>query len=234
MVNLTIDKLPVSVKEGTTLMEAAESIGIHIPHLCYWKGLNEIAACRVCVVELEGRDHLITACNNKVEEGMVVYTNSPKVRLDRRLTVQLILSQHDCRCATCVRSGNCSLQKIATDLNVQDGLFEERLEKQPWDKTFPLIRQSEKCIKCMRCVQVCDKIQGLNIWDLEGTGSRSTINVTGNRKINEADCSLCGQCITHCPVGALHERDDTEKLWRALADPNKTVVVQVAPAVRAA
>ena len=110
-------------------MEAAESIGIHIPHLCYWKGLNEIAACRVCVVELEGRDHLITACNNKVEEGMVVYTNSPKVRLDRRLTVQLILSQHDCRCATCVRSGNCSLQKIATDLNVQDGLFEERLEK---------------------------------------------------------------------------------------------------------
>lgn len=234
MVNLTIDRLPVSVKEGTTLMEAAESIGIHIPHLCYWKGLNEIAACRVCVVELEGRDHLITACNTKVEEGMVIYTNSPKVRLDRRLTVQLILSQHDCRCATCVRSGNCSLQKIATDLNVQDGLFEERLEKQPWDKTFPLIRQSEKCIKCMRCVQVCDKIQSLNIWDLEGTGSRSTINVTGNRTINEADCSLCGQCITHCPVGALHERDDTEKLWRALADPNKTVVVQVAPAVRAA
>ena len=234
MVNLTIDRLPVSVKEGTTLMEAAESIGIHIPHLCYWKGLNEIAACRVCVIELEGRDHLITACNTKVEEGMVIYTNSPKVRLDRRLTVQLILSQHDCRCATCVRSGNCSLQKIATDLNVQDGLFEERLEKQPWDKTFPLIRQSEKCIKCMRCVQVCDKIQSLNIWDLEGTGSRSTINVTGNRTINEADCSLCGQCITHCPVGALHERDDTEKLWRALADPNKTVVVQVAPAVRAA
>ena len=153
MVNLTIDRLPVSVKEGTTLMEAAESIGIHIPHLCYWKGLNEIAACRVCVIELEGRDHLITACNTKVEEGMVIYTNSPKVRLDRRLTVQLILSQHDCRCATCVRSGNCSLQKIATDLNVQDGLFEERLEKQPWDKTFPLIRQSEKCIKCMRCVQ---------------------------------------------------------------------------------
>lgn len=234
MVNLTIDKLPVSVKEGTTLMEAAESIGIHIPHLCYWKGLNEIAACRVCVVELEGRDHLITACNTKVEEGMVIYTNSPKVRLDRRLNVQLILSQHDCKCATCVRSGNCSLQKIANDLNVQDGLFEERLEKQPWDKTFPLIRESEKCIKCMRCVQVCDKIQSLNIWDLEGTGSRSTINVTGNRTIREADCSLCGQCITHCPVGALHERDDTEKLWRALADPNKTVVVQVAPAVRAA
>ena len=234
MVNLTIDRLPVSVKEGTTLMEAAESIGIHIPHLCYWKGLNEIAACRVCVVELEGRDHLLPACNTEAEEGMVVYTNSPKVRMDRRLNVQLILSQHDCKCATCVRSGNCALQKIANDLNVQDGLFTERLEKQPWDKNFPLIRQSEKCIKCMRCVQVCDKIQGLNIWDLEGTGSRSTINVTGNRTIGEADCALCGQCITHCPVGALHERDDTEKLWRALADPNKTVVVQVAPAVRAA
>ena len=234
MVNLTIDRLPVSVKEGTTLMEAAESIGIHIPHLCYWKGLNEIAACRVCVIELEGRDHLITACNTKVEEGMVIYTNSPKVRLDRRLTVQLILSQHDCRCATCVRSGNCSLQKIATDLNVQDGLFEERLEKQPWDKTFPLIRQSEKCIKCMRCVQVCDKIQSLNIWDLEGTGSRSTINVTGNRTINEADCSLCGQCITHCPTAALRERDDTGLVFDAIDDPNVITVAQVAPAVRAA
>ena len=234
MVNLTIDRLPVSVKEGTTLMEAAESIGIHIPHLCYWKGLNEIAACRVCVIELEGRDHLITACNTKVEEGMVIYTNSPKVRLDRRLTVQLILSQHDCRCATCVRSGNCSLQKIATDLNVQDGLFEERLEKQPWDKTFPLIRQSEKCIKCMRCVQVCDKIQSLNIWDLEGTGSRSTINVTGNRTINEADCSLCGQCITHCPTGALRERDDTAKAYSALGAEGRVTVVQIAPAVRAA
>ena len=234
MVNLKIDNLDVCVKEGTTIMEAAASVGIGIPHLCYWKGLNEIAACRVCVVEIEGKEKLITACNNAAEEGMVVYTNSPKVRLDRRRTVQLILSEHDCLCATCVRSGNCSLQKIANDLNIHDAIYEKHLEKQSWDKDFPLIRDSQKCIKCMRCVQVCDKIQSLNIWDLEGTGSRSTINVTCNRTISEADCSLCGQCITHCPVGALRERDDTEKLWKAIADPNKVVVVQVAPAVRAA
>ncbi|HIU87634.1 MAG TPA: (2Fe-2S)-binding protein [Candidatus Avilachnospira avistercoris] len=234
MVNLKIDNVEVSVKEGSTIMEAAAAAGINIPHLCYWKGLNEIAACRVCVVEIEGKEKLITACNNAAEEGMVVYTNSPKVRLDRRRTVQLILSEHDCLCATCVRSGNCSLQKIANDLNIHDAIYDKQLEEQPWDKHFPLIRDSKKCIKCMRCVQVCDKIQSLNIWDLEGTGSRSTINVTCNRSISEADCSLCGQCITHCPVGALRERDDTEKLWKAIADPNKVVVVQVAPAVRAA
>ena len=234
MVNLKIDNIDVTVKEGTTIMEAAASAGINIPHLCYWKGLNEIAACRVCVVEIEGKDKLITACNNAAEEGMVVYTNSPKVRLDRRRTVQLILSEHDCLCATCTRSGNCSLQKIANDLNIHDAIYEKDLEIQPWDETFPLIRDSKKCIKCMRCIQVCDKIQSLNIWDLEGTGSRTTINVTCNRTIREADCSLCGQCITHCPVGALRERDDTEKLWKAIANPQKTVVVQVAPAVRAA
>ena len=234
MVNLKIDNVEVSVKEGSTIMEAAAAAGINIPHLCYWKGLNEIAACRVCVVEIEGKEKLITACNNAAEEGMVVYTNSPKVRLDRRRTVQLILSEHDCLCATCVRSGNCSLQKIANDLNIHDAIYDKQLEEQPWDKHFPLIRDSKKCIKCMRCVQVCDKVQSLNIWDLEGTGSRSTINVTCNRSISEADCSLCGQCITHCPVGALRERDDTEKLWKAIADPKKVVVVQVAPAVRAA
>ena len=234
MVNLTIDHKQISVPEGTTIMEAAAQNGIPIPKLCYLKDINEIAACRVCVVELEGNDRLITSCNNVAQEGMVIYTNSPKVRADRRKTVQLILSQHDCKCATCVRSGNCSLQKIANDLNILEIPFGERLERQPWDKNFPLIRDSAKCIKCMRCVQVCDKIQGLNVWHVEGTGSRSTVNVSGHRTIGEADCSLCGQCITHCPVGALRERDDTEKVWQAIADPKKVVVAQVAPAVRTA
>ena len=234
MVTLTIDHQVITVPEGTTILDAAAQIGIPIPKLCYLKDINEIAACRVCAVELEGKQRLITSCNNVVEEGMVIYTNSPKVRAHRRNTVQLILSQHDCKCATCVRSGNCSLQKIANDLNIYDIPFGERIERQPWDKTFPLIRNSAKCIKCMRCVQVCDKIQSLNVWDLEGTGSRSTINVSKSRTINEADCSLCGQCITHCPVGALHERDDTEKVWDAIADSKKIVVAQVAPAVRTA
>lgn len=167
MVNLKIDNKQICVPEGTTIMDAAAQNGIIIPKLCYLKDINEIAACRVCVVEMEGKDRLITSCNNTVQEGMVLYTNSPKVRADRRNTVQLILSQHDCKCATCVRSGNCSLQKIANDLNILDLPFSERLERQPWNKNFPLIRDSAKCIKCMRCIQICDKVQNLHIWDLE-------------------------------------------------------------------
>ncbi|MFR3385485.1 MAG: [FeFe] hydrogenase, group A [Lachnospiraceae bacterium] len=234
MVNLTIDGKQISVKENTTIMEAAASNGIPIPHLCYLKEINEIAACRVCVVELEGKDRLITSCNNVVKEGMVIHTNSPKVRRHRRTNVELILSQHNCECVTCPRSGNCMLQTVANDLNIIDIPYKMKIEKQPWNKEFPLIRDSSKCIKCMRCIQICDKVQSLNIWDVEGTGSRTTVNVSGHKTIEQSDCSLCGQCITHCPVGALRERDDTEKVWDALADPNKIVVTQVAPAVRAA
>lgn len=234
MVNLTIDGKQISVKENTTIMEASALNGIPIPKLCYLKGINEIAACRVCVVELEGKEKLITSCNNVVKEGMVIHTNSPKVRKHRKTVVELILSQHNCECVTCARSGNCTLQKVANDLNIIEIPFKMEIEKQPWDKNFPLIRDSSKCVKCMRCIQVCDKVQSLNIWDVEGTGSRTTVNVSGHKKINEAACSLCGQCITHCPVGALRERDDTEKVWEAIADPDKIVVAQVAPAVRAA
>ena len=234
MVNLTIDGKQISVQENTTIMEAAAQNGIPIPKLCYLKGINEIAACRVCVVELEGKEKLITSCNNVAEEGMVIFTNSPKVRRHRRNTVELILSQHDCLCVTCPRSGNCSLQTVANDLDILDIPFKQELEHQPWNKDFPLIRNSAKCIKCMRCIQICDKVQGLHIWDLEGTGSRTTVNVSGHKTIRESACSLCGQCITHCPVGALTERSDTGKVWKAIADPEKIVVAQVAPAVRAA
>ena len=212
MVNITIDNKQISVPEGTTIMEAAASAGIPIPKLCYLKDINEIAACRVCLVELEGMDKLITSCNNVVKEGMVLYTNSPKVRKARRRNVELILSQHDGTCSSCVRSGNCVLQTLANDLNILDIPFKQRLEDFPWDKDFPLIRDPKKCIKCMRCIQVCDKIQDLHIWDVTSTGSRTTINVTNNKKITEVSCSLCGQCITHCPVGALRERDDRKSM----------------------
>lgn len=234
MVNLTIDNRQISVPEGTTILEAAEQNGITIPRLCYLKGLNEIGACRVCVVELVGKERLIPSCNNVVEEGMVIYTNSPKVRMNRKKTVEFLLSQHDCQCAICARSGNCTLQKIANDLNIIDIPFKQRLENIAWNKDFPLIRDSAKCIKCMRCVQICDKVQNLHVWDLESTGSRTTVHVSKNRKIEEADCSLCGQCITHCPVGALRERDDTDKVWEAIDNKDKITVVQVAPAVRTA
>ncbi len=234
MVNIIIDGKQISAEENITIMEAAEKNGIPIPKLCYLKGINEIAACRVCVVELEGKEKLITSCNNVVKDGMVIYTNSPKVRNHRRNTVQLLLSQHDNRCVVCPRNGNCQLQQVACDLNILDIPFRQEPEYQPWDKDFPLIRNSAKCIKCMRCVQVCDKIQGLGIWDVEGTGSRTTVNVAGHKTIGEANCALCGQCITHCPVGALSERDDTEKVWEAIENKEKIVVAQVAPAVRTA
>ena len=234
MVNLTIDEKQICVPEGTTIMEAAKENGIRIPKLCYLKDINEIAACRVCVVELEGMDKLITSCNNVVKEGMVIHTNSPKVRMDRRKIIQMILSRHDCKCATCVRSGNCTLQTVANDLNIIDLPYKERFEETPWDKKFPLIRDSKKCVQCMRCIQICDKVQGLKIWDVTGTGSRTTVNVADNKKIGDVSCALCGQCITHCPVGALRERDDTERAWEAIADEKKIVVAQIAPAVRAA
>ena len=237
MVNLTIDKIAVSVPEGTTILEAAASVGIEIPSLCYLKDINEISACRVCCIEVEGEGKLVPSCNNVVQEGMVIHTNTPRVREARRTNVELILSQHDNKCATCVRSGSCQLQKISNDLGVLSVPYKSDLavgKKSFWTTTFPLYRDINKCIKCMRCVQVCDKVQSLSIWDVSGSGSRTTIDVSGNRFIKEADCSLCGQCITHCPTGALRERDDTAKAYSALGAEDRVTVVQIAPAVRAA
>ena len=165
------------------------------------------------------------------------HTNSPRARSTRRINVELILSQHDCKCATCVRSGNCQLQEIANDLGILELPFEIQLPqglRKAWTTTFPLFHDYNKCIKCMRCIQVCDKIQSLSIWDVAGTGSRTTIDVSNNRVIKDSDCALCGQCITHCPTGGLRERDDTQRAFAALADPDKITVVQVAPAVRTA
>lgn len=234
MVNLTIDGQKVSVPQGTTIMQAAATVGIEIPRLCYLKGINEISACKVCVVEIQGQNRVVTACTTPVQEGLVVYTNSPKARSIRRTNVELILSQHDCMCATCVRSGNCSLQTLANDLGIYDIPYERDVVDTPWNQEFPLIRDSKKCIKCMRCVQICDKVQKLHIWDVQNTGARTTVDVAGNVSIEDSDCSLCGQCITHCPVGALKERNDVPKIYDVLADPNKVTVVQVAPAVRTA
>ena len=234
MVNLTIDNRAVSVPEGTTIMRAAASVGIMVPHLCYLEGINEIGACKVCVVEMQGKTKLITSCNNPVEEGMTLYTNSPKVRRVRRTNVELILSQHDCNCAMCVRSGNCNLQKIANDLGIIEIPYKKEIPTAPWNHHYPFIKDAGKCIKCMRCVQICDKVQDLHIWDVQNTGSRTTVDVSMNKCIEESDCSNCGQCVTHCPTGALRERNDVPEIFKVLADPEKITVVQVAPAVRSA
>ena len=234
MVSLIIDGREISASEDTTILEAARAGGIHIPSLCWLKDINEIAACRICLVEIEGIDHPIPACDTLVEQGMVIHTNSPVVRAARRLNIELILSQHDCLCATCDRCGSCSLQEMASDFNILDLRYDKDVPKNRWDMRAPLIRYESKCIKCMRCVQICDKIQSLNIWDVSGTGSRTSVNVSQNRTILGSDCSFCGQCITHCPTGALRARDDTSLVYAALANPEIKTVVQVAPAVRAA
>lgn len=234
MVNVTINGIPISVEEGTTILDAAKSAGIQIPTLCYLKDVNEIGACRVCVVEVEGLERCVTACNKTVEEGMVVYTNSKKARTTRQTNVELILSQHDYHCASCVRCGNCSLQTIANDLNIAEIPYEIETEVSRVEQTFPLVRECTKCIKCMRCVQICDKVQNMHIWDVVNTGARTTIDVSNGIKIQDSDCALCGQCVTHCPVGALRERDDVHKAIDALEDPDIITVIQVAPAVRTA
>ena len=208
MVNLKVNNIPVAVEEGTTILGAAAKAGVSIPTLCFLKEINEIGACRVCVVEIKGKEKLVTACNNVVKEGMEIYTNSPKVRNTRKINVELILSQHDAHCATCVRSRNCSLQNLANDLDIIDQRFEKNFVKANWPKNFPLIRDANKCIKCMRCVQVCDKIQDMHVWDVTNTGSRTTVDVSRGRVIKETDCALCGQCITHCPTGALRIREN--------------------------
>lgn len=234
MVNLSIDGISLSVQEGTTIMEAAKSAGIYIPHLCYLKGINEISACKVCMVEIKGKQKMVTACSTEVSEGIEILTSSPRVRQIRRTNVELILSQHDCKCVTCVRSGNCSLQTIAGHLGIYELPFKTQVPRADWDNDFPLIRDASKCIKCMRCVQICDKVQKLGVWDIQNSGSYTTINTTDNTPIACTDCSLCGQCITHCPVGALKERNDIPAIYDALADPNTITVVQIAPAVRTA
>lgn len=235
MVTLTINGQQISVPERTTIMEAAEKVGIHIPHLCFLKDINEIAACRVCLVELIGIDKLVTACDTECRDGMEISTNSPRVRKIRKMNVELLLSDHRSECTSCVKSGNCTLQTISNDVGIIRSPFEHNTaEKSRWNEDLPLIRDASKCVKCMRCIQVCEKIQGLGIWDLHGTGYRTTIGVRDNLSFQDSGCVLCGQCITHCPVGALRERDDRDLLNDALGDPDKVVIAQIAPAVRTA
>jgi NADP-reducing hydrogenase subunit HndD len=236
MVNVTINGIALQVEEGTTILDAAKSAGMNIPTLCYMKQYSDIGACRICVVEVEGMHHLQAACNTVCQEGMVIHTNNPRVRESRRTTLELLLTQHNVECPSCERNGNCELQRLSSIYTVGDHRkYKKELPENDWDQTLPLIRDEDKCIKCYRCVQVCSKIQSMNIWDMVGSGMHTTVAVSDDRKFPNTDCTYCGQCITHCPTNALHARDDTDKvvgLMGAVKKKGKTVVVQVAPAVR--
>jgi len=234
MVNIIIDGKNLQVAPGTTILNAAKEAGIRIPTLCYLKEINEIAACRVCVVEVKGVEKLVAACNTPVSEGMEILTNSPKVRKTRKTNVELILAQHNSSCTTCSRNGNCDLQSLCAELGINNLPYKVHYEEFNWDENFPLIRDASKCIKCMRCVQVCDKVQNLHVWDVANTGSHTTVKVKGGADIKDSPCSLCGQCIVHCPVGALSNRNDIDRVQDAIADEEKITVFQIAPAVRGA
>ena len=234
MLNVTIDGVKVSVPAGTTVLEAARQANVHIPTLCYLKDINEIGACRMCVVDVGARA-LAAACVMPVSEGMVVKTNTPAVRNARKAVLELILSNHERKCLSCVRSHNCELQKLAKDLGVEETRFEGSNINYPMDQLSPsLVRDPNKCILCRRCLAVCRNVQKIGAIGAVDRGFKTQIAPSFNKSIVDTNCVYCGQCINACPVGALIEKDDTQKVWDAISDPEKIVVVQPAPAVRVA
>jgi NADP-reducing hydrogenase subunit HndD len=236
MVNITIDTRKIQVPKGYTVLEAAKYANIAIPTLCYLKDINEIGACRMCVVEVKGARSLQAACIYPVSEGLEINTKSPAVREARKVTLELILSNHDRSCLTCVRSRNCELQKLAEELNVKDIRFNgEGTSKYPLDDFSPsVVRDPNKCVLCRRCVSMCKNIQEVAVIDTNERGYDTIVSPAFDKSLNDVPCTMCGQCITVCPVGALKEKDDVDRVWEALGNKDLHVVVQTAPAVRVA
>ena len=235
MINLTIDGLNVCVPEGTTIIEAARSAGIDIPTLCFLKEVNEVGDCRMCIVEVEGRRGFATSCIQKAEEGMVVKTNSKDIMEARGVILDLILSNHHQDCLTCVRNGNCELQALAKKYNVQGIEYTGELIEHEKDTCSPsIVRDFNKCILCRRCVATCKNVQNIGAIDVANRGFTSCVSTVENRSLNDVNCTNCGQCIMACPTGALREKDNTKDVWEELKNEEKMVIVQTAPAVRAA
>ncbi len=235
MVNITIDGQKIQVPSHYTLLEAARQANIDIPTLCYLKKTNEIGACRMCVVQIKGGRSLQAACVYPVSEGLEIMTNTAKVREARKVTLELILSNHDRKCLTCIRNRNCELQKMAEDLNIQDLRFEGETYQLAVDDFSPsIMRDPNKCILCRRCISVCKNVQTVSVIDAQHRGFDTIVASAFNKPMSEVPCTMCGQCIVACPVGALREKDDTDRVWDAIADDKKHVVVQTAPAVRVA
>lgn len=234
MVNVTIDGQKLQVPSDYTVLEAAKSANIKIPTLCYLKGINEIGACRICVVDVGARS-LQAACVYPVSEGLEVKTNTPEVREARKVTLELILSNHDRQCLTCIRSGNCELQKLAEELNVDDIRFDGYSPEYSIDDLSPsIVRDQKKCILCRRCVSVCKNVQTVSVIDAMERGFDTIVGSAFEKSLGEAPCINCGQCIEACPVGALKEKDSIAEVWEAIKDESKTVLVQTAPAIRVA
>ena len=235
LITLTIDGTEVKVKEGATILDAARQANIDIPTLCFLKEINEMGDCRMCIVEVEGRKGFATSCIQKAEEGMVVHTHTPAVLEARRMVLDLIISNHAKDCLTCTRSGNCELQNLAIKFNVLNIEYEgERTKHKVDDKSPAIVRDFNKCILCRRCVGACKNVQEIGAIDCINRGFESCVSTAGDHSLADVDCTYCGQCIEACPTGALHEKDDTSKVWVKLKDPETYTVVQTAPAVRVA
>lgn len=234
-VKVTIDGQEFDVPKSFTILQAARVAGLDIPHLCYHSELSREGNCRVCVVEVEGAKSLVASCVYPVADGMKVHTNSPSVRETRKTVVELMLANHPQDCLFCVKNNNCELQTIAADLGIRQVRFHGDKRDNPMDTSNPsLIREPNKCILCTRCVRVCSERQGLDIYSSTNRGFDSIVQPAFGLGLKDVACSYCGQCTTVCPTGALAEKDDTQKVWDAISDPDKHVVIQTAPAVRIA
>jgi len=235
LIKLTIDDKEVKVKKGTTILEAARQAEVDIPTLCFLKDINEVGDCRMCIVEIEGRRGFVPSCVQKAEEGMIVHTNTPNVVDARRVILELIISNHKVECLTCTRSGNCELQDLAKKFNIRDIDFEGEIIEHEIDDVSPsIVRDFSKCVLCRRCVATCKNVQKIGAIDCINRGFESCVSTVGNKSLNDVNCTFCGQCIQSCPTGALHEKETIDEVWDKLKDPEAYVVVQTAPAVRAA
>ncbi len=233
-ITLTINGQQVTVESGATVLEAAREAGVHIPTLCYHRDLAPEGHCRVCLVEIEGQRGLQPACSFPASDGMVIKSNSARARTGRKFSVELLLSNHPNECLTCTRNQNCELQQLAQEMGIRERRFEGEQTGHPLDDSAYVIRDSEKCVNCRRCVRVCQQVQGVSVLGVTERGWDSTVGPAFGRRLAEMDCVNCGQCINYCPVGALTERPMAPAVWKDLADPDKVVVVQTAPAVRVA
>ena len=234
MITIVINNNVVQVEEGTTIFEAARQEHILIPHLCYLEHVHQSGSCRICVVEVEGYKNLMASCITEAKEGMVIHTNSERVRKVRKVMYELILSDHPKDCLSCWRNQNCELQELGNLIQIDEYRYEGSKSKDFIDDSGPsIVRDSSKCILCRRCVTVCNEIQGIGLMNPHHRGFSTFIGPSEDELLEASICTNCGQCVLVCPVGALKEKDSTEQVWEALYDKTKTVIVQTAPAVRA-